>query len=496
MRFYQARLLLKLPPVLSVLRIASLLPVVAMLFVSQTALSQEADTSSALAGHETSLPFEPRPAMKAAEIELLTRYLNNPNSEQLARQLLFKNIEELFKAKSPEDSLKRAIYAFYFSERLAQKNSHLAQEYAGIQKQLRYTMDLAHQAPWLSPIAKHKTDQAVQLFRQAFFDDQSLRHKSLKKLISAYLVNPKDPQITWYLSGNALWNAGESPKDDPQVLYDVLIAAYFAVETSHIAQNLEERWMINPSDDHRFRLVSMLGGFSVLARRWLAQLHGDAASMDVLDNEHRTWLTINQAFHSFTFAAVSWQYPKDSAMYGEGLSEWSNAMFDPANCFNGTHRSCNFDSFFTFNDLNFVLGLVDLWMKQGTPQSLGMANYFLNLFPTYQKPGNCYGECFNLWTLGKDEWQLRQQHFSEYAALFANNDPSDDPQFFGLKSKKWSAALPTCQTCHNRQEYPWTDAEKQQVSLPIEEMRTLGTKWNLVNQTTAFGHPLNIQQSH
>ncbi len=265
------------------------------------------------------------------------------------------------------------------------------------------------------------------------------------------------------------WIGGEAKFDDPTMLYNYVWSSFFSIRAYSLGEKRELAWKANPRVT-RFRLSPILGGLSVPARRWLAQLVNDHTAVTALDQEHREWRLLNRAFHAFTVGMVFFE---DKNNFAEGLAAYTDAF---AACDQIPElRTCGDAPRYSFNNIAFSLGYVDFLTKTG---DLATARQVLNYkyYPPFQ---------YGAWTLGKAAWEHREQNLDAISALYRNNDSTDDPSPVFLLKKKWGVSTMNCSICHQAQARVWTDAEKSNVSLPHESVATIN-KWPSVS-TNWFG---------
>ncbi len=268
-------------------------------------------------------------------------------------------------------------------------------------------------------------------------------------MLKDLLANPTNLVTNAYVIASNIWNGGEAEYDDPTILYSMVMSSYFAQRVIPLYQRVEQAWEEDPENNQQFRLATILGGWTVPARRWLAKLHGDESIVDLLDAEHREWNVINPYFHS---AALGWMLFDEPAKFMEGFQ----ATLAVSGC--TENRACMDRPRFSFNLLSYSLLATDYFLKLG---DMDTASSFL----TFK-----YAPFFNYdsWLLGQEAWEHRENNMAEIVARYQNGDPSDDPTTASLKSHKWGPDTITCQLCHQAQAREWSEEDKATIIHPSE----------------------------
>jgi hypothetical protein len=412
---------------------------------------------SPLSDYETFLPHATQPRIPRLERAILTAYLENPADARLAEILaLYHWNASLEKVKKPSGTaLQHSVIAYYFLNRVQDlgRGEHWVEIL--LERTKRALDRVAERGPPL-----HSTEGAAhKYFIDAFNYHEGNRYKAVDGLLDEFVRAPRNVLTNAYLTASNIWIGGEAGYEDPTVLYSFVLSSYFSIRTIQLAQAMEQAWMKDPVRKQRFRLAPILGGWTVPARRWMARFHGDDAAVERLDAEHREWLAINRAFHS---ASVGLMLFEEDDKFAEGLAAWF-AGFDHCGEV-PSHTSCLDRPRFTFNNLSFLLGAIDYFLKAG---QLDLANIFITLRGI---PEFSYVD----WDLGRGPWEHRERNLEAIAALYQNGDPSDDPTHFLLKKRKWGPSTITCQTCHQAQSKVWPPEEIDQVLLPHASVATIG----------------------
>lgn len=425
----------------------------------------------ALGAYETQLPPAPEAPGSAEEKQLLQSYLDAPANPRHAAALARLHVRAVAGAGAGAnrgDVLAHAILAQYFLHRLTDLGAGPV-GVAAAQRDLGQQLEAVLRTS--GPLSLDEHRPAQRYWRVAFHQNQDQnRYQSLRGLLDDVVAAPNNVYTSFAIAANTLWAGGEADFADPTILNDFVIGSYFSVRTIALARQVETAWRTDPAHNTRFRLAPILGGFSVLQRRWLSVVAGDARAIDLLDQEHHRWLQIQPAFHGFTYGLT---YFEDAERFAEGLKAIDDSY---AFCVDTPGvRTCSDLPRFKFNLLSFQLGRVDWLLKQG---DLAAARELLGFRHQTAIPTN-YGvsnqvELWKDWSIGRDAWLHREQYADEIAALYRDN-PAGAPVNFFMKRKKWGTSTITCQECHQTQARMQTPAELDEVQLPPEAIATVGS---------------------
>ncbi len=443
---------------------------------------EQTGVDPSLSDFETELPQSKMPRLRPHERRLLLRYLDNPQNMHHALSLGRRHIFRFFRESRPRkrawkelhprkragQALKHAILAQYFFQRALD----LGAPRRRIQRPLKITrryLDYLLATP--GSITADENRDAHRLFRKAFHFEEGKRFAAQYALLNEFANDPNNVYTSSALTTLPAWMGSESASDDPTVLYDFVVGSFFSLRTMDQARTLEEQYLEDPSSTSRFRLAANLGGFSTVQRRWLATFHQDEAAVEAIDDEHRQWMTIHPSFHAISLGTPFFEEE-------EHLLEGLQALLAATpHCEATAVRTCSNRPRFYFNRLAFTLTIVDFLLKLGqvdeAQQTLGF------------RFDPAEADSWNNWELGQEAWLHREANAAAIAALYNNDDPSDDPTHFQLRKKDWGMSMTTCQTCHQTQGKEWTDEEFAEVILPPEEVATVGS-WPEV-PTTWYG---------
>jgi hypothetical protein len=431
-------------------------------------LSEPADP---VADYETVLPHASQPAISPFEKVVLTAYLNHPDDVPIAKFLAIYHLTRSLlnhNGTAAGEKIRHTIIAQYFLNRV----EDLGGNGKWVEKALERTGEAlgALESSGLRATAE-ENHEAHATFIDAFNYHEEKRYIALAELLNDYSAHPNNAFTALATTAVNLWIGGEADYDDPTVLYNFVLGGYFSIRAMALGHELEEAWQQDPVNNKRFRLATILGGFSVSHRRWLAKLHNDQAAVDLLDDEHRQWYSINPVFHAFT---VGLAFFEEEENFAEGMNAFGSAFALCDLPIEEQTVTCLNRPRFSFNTFSMALSYVDFLLKSG---NFGFAQGFLQAIPTV--PG------YEFWDIGKPAWEHRQNNLSQIFELYQNGDPSDDPTHFMMKKRKWGPTMATCQTCHQAQSKVWSEEEKNNILLPNEEYATVGN-WPAVT-TTWYG---------
>lgn len=425
----------------------------------QQMMSGSRNRPDPLSSFEAVLPHTTEAPVSSFERAVISAYLEHPKDITLATFLALYHYQLAFAGNQDASSIgKRVshrILAHYFLERM--------KDLRGATPLLNFTINanqaaldqFFHRGNALDTAENHP---AHDYFYETFNYREQNRYVSLEKLFADLNANPSNAMTLALTNAASLWIGGEARYDDPTMLYNYIWSSFLSIRLMEVSKQRELAWKANPASP-RFRLASLIGGWSVPARRWLAQLVNDNQAVAVLDNEHRAWRLKNRPFHAFIVGMVFFD-EKDHV--DEGFAAYDDGF---VSCFEiPEQRTCGDAPRFSFNILGFLLGQVDFYAKRGELDAARqLLSYRYN--PDFQ---------YDNWTLGRAAWEHREQNLEQISALYRNNNPKDDPTALFLSRKKWGASTITCQLCHQAQARPWTEAEKANVSPAHESVSTIG----------------------
>lgn len=401
-------------------------------------------TGDPVADYETKLPHGSQPQITPFEKIMLPAYLENPSDRRLAMLLAVYHLNKslLHGAHREEGkALMHTIIAQYFLHRIIDLGGEQRWVTAALEKTEKEIRKITDRETALDLTEGH---EAHKYFINAFNYNEQNRYIAVAKLFDDFVRHPNNVLTNAYLTASNIWIGGESGYEDPTVLYRMLLSSYFSMRTVEMAKQAGDAWMLDPDNHPRFRLETILGGWTVPARRWLAKLHGNQEAVVMLDEEHRSWLAINRAFHSASIGLMVFEEPEN---FWEGLAAWNaggvHCEEEP------TIRTCIDTPRISYNLLAFTLGFADYFIKAGMLDAARTVLMFRHL-PFVGWDG---------WYLGQEAWLHRENNMERIYELYSNGNPDDDPTHFLLKSRKWGPSTIACQMCHQAQGRGWTEEE-------------------------------------
>ena len=438
-------------------------------------------TTRWLMEYETKLPHTTQAPASPEERLLVTAYLDAPANVSTIEALALAHLAAIGAPGAPPRSgasLEHAVLALYFVDRLAdlgRRDAWILQASRDVGGALRRALPIPQN------ISLDEDHPAHVYYRASFHQGQEQnRYAALTGLLDDIVRDPGDVYTSFAIAANNLWVGGEADFADPTVLYNFVLGSYFSVRTISMAKQLETDWMADPAQATRFRLATILGGFSVLQRRWLAVLHGDTKAVDAIDEEHRQWLPIQPAFHGFTYGLT---YFEDPQRFQDGFAALV-ASFAFCQDTPGV-RTCSDLPRFYFNLLSFELGFVDFQLRNGdvagAKQTLQFR--FQTAIPTNYGITDEVAR-FQDWSIGQEPWLHREKYADQIAAVYQAH-PADGPANFEMKKRKWGTSTITCQECHETQGAQQTQAAFDEIQLPPPAVASVGT-WPAVS-TTWYG---------
>lgn len=411
------------------------------------------------------LPHTTQPKLCLFEKVILEAYLDKPKNTNMMYVLAYYHVNKSLLSEnnqvSPGSALKHTIIAEYFLSRIGEfgaESSWTTRTLTKIQKRLNKLFSIENN------IDLDERRDSYLYFIESFNYKEQNRYLALDKMLNDVMVNPNNVFTMFGLTTGNWWIAGESDYADPTTLYNFLLVGYFSQQAINYSHKLELLWEQAPAPNKRFRLVRLLGGFSTLARRWLALFHQEQLALKLIDDEHREWRLIQRAFHSWTIGVAFFEYDTNTQEFQDGLFAWSDAL---PHCQEVYIRTCSNRPRLSHNFMGFLLGYVDYFLKVGnTAAAAAVLSSRFNGTPEVADYGT--------WDLGRDAWEHREKNLLEISALYQNNDPNDDPMQLFLQKHKWGSSTASCQICHQAQSTIWTETEKNTIWLPPEEIRSIG----------------------
>jgi len=421
-----------------------------------------------LSNFEVKLPHKTQKMITVFEKRVLTAYLDHPTDVRLAKLLALYHLLQTVSRpqKSPGAVLEHQVLADYFLSR--SKDLGAREKWIELAAS-RVEKDLANLGSRFAGVAQEETHSAHQAFNDAMFYHEENRYIAADKLLDDYVAGPNNVYTSFLLGATNLWTGGEAGFDDPTALYNFVLGSYFSLRARDLAQQAEQAWQQDPVHHARFRLASIIGGFTVSHRRFLAKLSNDATAVSSLDAEHLQWFAINPPFHMFTVGYTLFEEPTN---FNTAFDRWLQGLdfSSRPDLITPLNRPR-----YTFNQICIFVGSMDFFLKIGdvaTARNLWAAT--VPYLPNYAE-----------WSIGRDGYEHRLAHAEEISALYLDSDPKNDPVPFNVKKRKWGMDTQTCQTCHQTQQKIWSEEEKKNVLIAPDDILTVGD-WPTVT-TTWYG---------
>lgn len=236
------------------------------------------------------------------------------------------------------------------------------------------------------------------------------RAASLRLLMAAYATDPRDARTCLLLGLNHLWLASEGDHSDPRVIENLILSERFLAE----AQRLD------PSDR---RIPSWL----VPVRLSLTQITREPEKREEMQRELLAAYAEDPVFHSFTVALLGFGAPRGSQDHTRGLEALRRV--DPG-C-EETDPSCRNEPRWPHNQEGFMTFQADYELKAGHPDRAREILAEVQKVPGYAS-----------WKF-RGEVEERLKNLDQYAKLYADEDPKNDPRTLVAGGSGIS-----CQSCH------------------------------------------------
>lgn len=245
-----------------------------------------------------------------------------------------------------------------------------------------------------------------------FRGEERAKSAPLRDLLAALATDPADARTHLLLGLNHLWLAAEGDRTDPRVLEHLFLSERYLAR----AQELD------PQDR---RIPSWL----VPVRLSLAGIEGRKDRREEILRDLQAAYAEDPTFHSFSVALLGIAEPRTSPAFRQGLAALRSTATacapdsDDPSCRNTPRWPHNQEAYLTF--------FADYELKAG---NVDRARELL--VAVRQNPDA------SRWPFlheAEDRWKNLEQ----YAALYANQDPGDDPPHLMSGHNRIS-----CQSCH------------------------------------------------
>lgn len=427
---------------------------------SSVTLSPSVYSNDFITNYEAPFPHATQANISPFERGVIYAYLESPRDIGLVKFLALYHLIRYPDAKAINsgDELKSTIIASYFLNRaqdLGSKDVWISVALKALERKLNRLASTYKK----DGIKLEENHPAQLFFNETFFTKEENRYKAQEKLLDDFVNSPNNVYTSFLNVAVNNWIGGEANYDDPTLLYNFVLSGYFCFHTMDLSKAAEAAWKKDPVNNQRFRLASIVGGFSAMQRRTMAIMHNDFNVLPEIDQEHREWQQINPAFHAFSVGLALF---KDNFL--EAAAAWEDAFYQ------GNARpeliTVQDRPRYTFNLEGMFVARADFSLKMG---DLPAAYTYLAIAQSYMPNSN-------YWDYGRDAIQHRQANAFTISEYYTNDDPADDPTPFMAKRHKWGGGLDSvCQVCHQRQSKVWSQEDIDTVLLAPDDILTIGS---------------------
>ncbi len=267
-------------------------------------------------------------------------------------------------------------------------------------------LELAAAAPPRAAAAAGAEEHFFRVFNHGKWSE---REAPLRDLMIAWLTDPNDARTALLLGLQHLWLAAEGDRTNPRIVEHLLLAEDFFTR----AQELD------PSDR---RIPSWL----VPTRLALADLERQPERREALVGELLAELERDPAFHSFSVALLGFDEPRGGAAFERGLQALrtvdSDCGQDDPTCRNTPRWPHNVEAYLTF--------FADYELKAGEVERARLLLVEAQATPSFSR-----------WPRAAEVGD-RLQNLEQYARLFQDEDPGNDPPSI------FSGTRGACGSCH------------------------------------------------
>lgn len=267
-------------------------------------------------------------------------------------------------------------------------------------------VDLASEETPRAAAALGAEEHFFRVFNQGKWSE---REAPLRDLMIAWLTDPRDARTALLLGLEHLWLAAEGDRTNPRVVEHLLLAEDFLARAQSLA----------PEDR---RIPSWL----VPARLALADLERHPERREALVAELLAELELDPAFHSFSVAMLGFDEARGSAEFVRGLQALRSvdsecAKEDPT-CQNMPRWPHNVEAYLTF--------VADYELKAGEIERARQLLAEAEASPSFSR-----------WPRAAEVGD-RLQNLEQYARLYQDEDPRNDPPSI------FSGSRGACGSCH------------------------------------------------
>lgn len=260
-----------------------------------------------------------------------------------------------------------------------------------------------------APVAADQTHDAEVAFFDALNHHPERRDSAIAGLRQRVIDSPEDARAALLLGVGHLWTAAENPPERARALEHLILAKHYLARAAEL----------NPQDD---RIPT-----------WLLSAEIAIAEEEKRDADAAGWLAElrvhaqrDPCFHSVAFAISVWDGSRDRAELGE-----AQRYLELAAACNAKDLSVRNMERWPHNVEGFLVALSDVALKRGD-----RARAMSALISAEAWPGS------EAWP-HRAQVEARRREFDARAALFADDDPTNDPAFIFERGGPVS-----CVSCH------------------------------------------------
>lgn len=254
---------------------------------------------------------------------------------------------------------------------------------------------LAASRPRLDDPARHPAARAAEATFFEAFNHTGKSEAPLRPLLQAWSADSGDARVNLLLGLNHLWLAAEGDRTDARVIEQLLLSETYLSRAAALA----------PDDD---RIPSWLSP----VRMALAEIEGDAAAFAAERDRLLAAYAGDPAFHSFSVGIMGFPKERGSELFRTGLDALravaqTGCEPDDPSCKNLPPWPHNIEGYLTF--------MADYELKAGHGDRADLLLAQVRALPT-----------FGDWPFA-DEVTDRLENRDLYLALYADDDPGNDP---------------------------------------------------------------------
>ena len=248
-----------------------------------------------------------------------------------------------------------------------------------------------------------------------FQGEQRMKSAPLRDLLAALATDPNDARTHLLLGLNHLWIAAEGDRTDPRVLENLFLAERYLARAE----------LLDPKDR---RIPSWL----VPVRLSLARIEKQKGRDEEILRDLQAAYAEDPNFHSFSVALLGIAEPPTSPAFRRGLEALRATVDDcPSAGTEAADPSCGNRPRWPHNREAYLTFFADYELKAGNVDQARELLVKVRRDSDYPR-----------WPF-QSEAEDRWKNLEQYASLYANQDPGDDPPHLMSGHGRIS-----CQSCH------------------------------------------------